>query len=410
MMSKFLPLVLLIMSFHCVNGQTEIPDGKYPYHSYIEWPGQGGLFVNSDPAEKARDYNITFINKEGSLQWQETIYPKTFNTTCIVSKSSNYIYFFDQLKIEKNKLYYHQIYSNGSVKSTSIDFLRDLKQMGYNNPDDAMVQNIINTEKALVFQLLLENSNDKVYDHVLIFLTHHNHRIYSTKMTPTNFNNFKADYTGVPYFAGSGEGVIYFAQLTNAGNSPKVTFFPFNEKGESSNSVTLSIPGFLPLETQFTTYIPDGYNEVKDVPYYSEKLGFAFFTEGEFYFSQISAKENNLILMRYTESGELETIYSSPSFTPEKKRYNSEISLYYSGEEWVIFSKVADKSVMVGVIGEKITTMQADLNPEGHPKFNHSQLQHLEHTDKHLLKTDQGILFLPKNELPKKDNLILKSL
>jgi hypothetical protein len=409
-MYKFLPTVLFILLFHCVNGQVEIPDGKYPYHSFIEWPGQGGLFINSDPAEKARDFNITFVSKDESVQWQETIYPKTFNTTCIVSKTSNYIYFFDQLKIEKNKLYYHQINSNGSVKSTSVDFLRDLKQLGYYNPDEAVVQNIINTEKALVFQLLLENRDDKVYDHVLIFLTHHNHRIYSTKMTPTNFNNFKADYTGVPYFAGSAGGQIYFAQISNAGNSPKVTFFPFDEKGVSSNSATFSIPDYSPLETSFSTYIPDGYNKDQKLPYYSQKLGFAFFTKGEFYFSQINSKENNLIIMRYTESGELETVYSSPSFSPEKKRYTSEMSLYHNEIEWVLFSTVADKSITVCIEGEKITTLPIESNPNEAPKFNHTQLYQTEHSDKHLLKTNRGVLFLPRKELPKKEGLTLKSL
>jgi hypothetical protein len=398
------------LSFHCVIGQVEVPDGKYPYHTYIEWPGNGGLFINSDPTEKARDFNMSFINKNGELQWQETIYPKTFDVTPIVSKASNYLYFFDKLEIEKNKLYYHQINSNGSVKSTSVDFLRDLKQMGYNNPDDALIQNIINTEKALVFQLLLENKSEKVYDHVLVFLTHHNHRIYAVKMTPTNFNNFKADYTGVPYFAGSEGNSIYFAQLSNAGGKPKVTFFPFNEKGSPSNEMTLSIPNYKPLETDFKTYIPDGYNEIKGVPYYSEKLGFAFFSKGHFYFSQINGDNHNLELMRYTEKGEFETVYSSEEFEPEKKRFSVEKSLYFNGAEWVIFASVATKKTMVQILGENITKVSVEKDLGDHPKFNHTQLLKTGHTDKHLLPIEKGMLYLPKKELPKKDNLILKTL
>lgn len=409
-MNKNSLIVLLILSFHCVIGQVDVPEGKYPYHTFIEWPDAGGLFINSDPDERARDFNLTFINSNGELQWQETIYPKTFDVTPVVSSSSNYMYFFDQLKIEKNKLFYHQVNSNGSVKSTSVDFLKDHKQLGYNNPDDAMLQNIINTKKALVFQLLIENKGEKLYDHVLVFLTHNNHRIYSVQLTPTNFSNFKADYTGVPYFAGSDENAIYFAQLTNAGGKPKVTFFPFDEKGVKSNEITLSIPNYNPSEVKFTTFIPDGYNEINDISYYSEKLGFSFFSKGQFYFAQINDKENNLQLMRYTDKGKLETVFSEEAFQPEKKRFSVEVSLYFNGVEWYLFSKVVDKSSMIKVAGEEVKNIPVEKNPENDAKFNHFQLLKSGHRDKYLLPTDKGVLFLKKDELPKKEGVTLNSL
>lgn len=409
-MKKYLFAILVNLSFYCVIGQTEIPEGKYPYHTYIEWPGKGGLFINSDPSEKARDFNMSFINSDGELQWQETIYPKTFSTIPVVSASSNYIYFFDQLEIEKNKLYYHQINSNGSVKSTNIDFLRELKLLGYSTPDDAVVQNIINTEKALVFQLLIENKTEKVFDHILVFLTHHNHRIYTAQLTPTNFANFKADYTGVPYFAGSMGNYIYFAQLTNAGGNPKVTYFPFDEKGKMGNALTLTIPNYKPSTVNFITYIPDGYNEIKGIPYYSEKLGFAFYSEGHFYFSQINAENNNLEIMRYTEKGGFETVFSTPEFQPEKKRFSVEKALYFNGKEWIVCAMVENNANMVQIVGEKINTIACTGSPGATPKYNHAQLMHPKHGDKFLLPTKSGVLFLERKTLPSKDGLTLKSL
>lgn len=403
-MIKIIFVCLLILPFELLIGQVELPEGKFPYNQFVEWPSVGGLFLNHDPSEKARDFNLTFVNAEGKVQWQETIYPKGYDLIPIVSQESNYIYFLDNLEIIKNKLQYHQINKSGSVTSTNIDFLRDLKKFGYNTPSDAIIQNVVNTSSALVIQLLLENKDEKVYDHILFFITHHNHRTYSAKMEPTSFNNLKEENTSTPYFAGSKGSDIYFAQLSSTGSTPKAIFYPFDEKGKKGNEVVLKLKDFKPFETTVNQRTMQGVGEYRKFDYYPKSLGFAFYQEGRFYFAQQSEKSKSLELWQLNDKNNLEKTYSGKVSDVDKRRFDVELSIAYSGKEWVFGSKIHETSAVI-LIQPKGAQ---NLNVESHNvlekgQYNFSIFHHLDFLDNYVLPIEDEKLLLNRSELPNKE-------
>lgn len=395
---------LLLLPFELLIGQIEIPEGKFPYNQFVEWPNVGGLFLNHDPDEKARDFNLTFVNAEGKVQWQETIYPKGYDLIPVVSAESNYIYFLDNLEIQKNKLQYHQINKSGSVTSTNIDFLRDLKKFGYNTPGEALVQNVVNTSSALVIQLLLENKDEKIYDHILFFITHHNHRTYSAKMEPTSFNNLKEENTSTPYFAGSMGDEIYFAQLSSTGSSPKAIFYPFSEKGKKGNEVILKLSDFKPLETSVNQRTMQGVGDYRKFDYYPKNLGFAFYQKGKFYFAQQNEKSKSLEIWTLNDENNLEKTYTGKSSDVDKRRFDVELSFSYSGKEWVFGSKIHETNDIIHIQQKEIKSLVTE-NHEIFEKgqFNFSIFQNLELNDNYVLPTEMGKLLLSHGVLPNKD-------
>src|SRR5690554_7658258 len=92
----FIQIVLFIsfISF----GQIEVTEGKFPFNQILEWPGKGTLLLGNDPTGRTEEINFNLLNHQGEVSWNRSVYPKSNNTSLIVSGMSDYLYFVDDLK------------------------------------------------------------------------------------------------------------------------------------------------------------------------------------------------------------------------------------------------------------------------------------------------------------------------
>lgn len=385
--------------------QIEIPEGKYNYNDIIEWPNTGALIINDEPNFKARDYNLVLVNTKGEVQWQETIYPKKAKPVKIVSGQSNYIYFFDQLEIENARMEYHQINKSGSVKSTNINFLSDLRKFGFTTPDEFEVVNISNTPKALVFQLRFENKSEKQYENILFFLTHHNHRTYPVKLEPTSFEHIKNELESTPYIAGNDDELIYFAKYQKLGARHTFSITGFSAKGDEQKSTTIAIPKLnsLPSSTKSFIFEAAHYQEKKD--YYPSNFGVVLFSSNDFYYVENDSEDLNLKIWKSDADGKLKTVKSTTSATEEKRRINSEITLFKNVDgNWIIRSKIEDDEKNL-ILSEDIVALPVLNIADKRLRDNSSLFKYNQETAKFVLPTSEGKYFFDYNQLGNKENL-----
>lgn len=386
--------------------QVEIPEGNHPYHRVVEWKGVGALFINSDPAERSRDYNLTFVNKGAEIQWQETIYPKTHNPKIIASSASKYIYFFDQLAIEKSQLNYHQVSRAGSVKSTSISFQSDLRKMGFYNPDDFEVVNIINTPSALFVQLRLENKKEDRWENVLFSITHHNHRVYANHLPPTTFDKLKEELESFVYFAGNDENTIYLAKYQKMAKRHTIAFMPFSSKADEKNPFNLQLENYQPLSTTIKYTSLMGANYQEEIDYFSEFGGVGLFQNNNYYYLENNEDKLKLTVFRRDDEGNTITLFSSNQTPKSKRRMTSQLHLIHTGNNWYVESIIENEKALIQLMDEDVEQYE-EFSIKDYNRFieNISLIRYPQKTDNFVLPVEDGVLVFDKNTLGSKDGL-----
>jgi len=382
---------------------VEIPEGNYPYHSIYEWPTVGAFLINSDPDKRARDMNIVLVNTAGEMQWQETFYPKTHEPKLILSEKSSYLYFIDALQLDGNKLHYHQISKGGNVKSTSIDFLTTFEKFGINNPADAVLEDVINTEPALIFQFSFENKSTEQLDHVLVFLTHHNHKHYAIKAKETPLDFIKKGISGHLYYAGSDSHKVYFSNFQKTGSRNTLAFHGFSPKAEADEPQEM----ILTTESVLASNQQMGhFGQVYDTPKYSDFARGIYFDQ-LFYALHFDQIKRSFDIKTYNEKGNVISLVSSSTTAEEKRKYDGTF----------LFSTLNDQLIVSASINEVRSSFkmhQNEVKPidfkgkDDFLKLNHnpSRLFNYREIQSFVLPTTTGILIFDESQLNKKEGLV----
>ena len=335
--------LFFVVFYTCLSfGQVEIPEAKYPFHTVFEWPKVGGLLLNSDPEERFRDHNMYLVNPDGEVQWLATFYPKTFQPYRILSGNSNYVYFLDQLEIENNKISYNQVNKSGGVVSTSVNLQPELRKLGFTNPSLFEIINITNTEGALVLYLRSYVKLDRQYENVLLFITHHNARVYGAVLPRTEAFFIKEKVESFFYYAGSDGGTVYFARYIKSGPRNTIHFIPVNRKGEIKSSVSLTLPTFNTLTTKTSIKNWEGaFHNGKD--YYPDYVGVGLFDQGKFFYVENNAEDLALKVWAMNEKGDLDELLKTTSAVESKRKISSSLDLFHDGTHWVIASQIENE-------------------------------------------------------------------
>jgi hypothetical protein len=381
---------------------VEIPEGKYPYHSIYEWPSVGAFLLNSDPDKLARDMNILLVNTEGEIQWQETFYPKSHDPKLILSDNSSYLYFIDDLELDGNKLHYHQISKGGSVRSTSIDFLTTFKKFGIYDPADAQLEDVINTEPALIFQFSFENKSTEKLDHILLFLTHHNHKQYAIKALETPLDFIKKGISGHLHFAGSDSQKMYFSNFQKTGSRNTLVFHGFSPKAEADapQELILDAESISAKNQQF------GYfGHIYDTPKNREMARGVYFDQ-TFYAFHLNNKTRAFDINTYDNKGNLISLIQNFKSAEEKRKYDGTIFFRTLGDQLFVSAIINEMSTSYKLQeGEaKRIDFQAEesfknLNANPSRLFNYREIQSF------VLPTTTGILIFDESQLNKKAGL-----
>src|SRR5690554_7963648 len=89
--------------------------------------GKGTLLLGNDPTGKTDEINFNLLNHQGEVSWNRSVYPKSNNTSLIVSGMSDYLYFVDDLKPVNNHIRYNQVNQSGSIVPTKFDLLKVIR-------------------------------------------------------------------------------------------------------------------------------------------------------------------------------------------------------------------------------------------------------------------------------------------
>lgn len=383
----------------------EVPEGKYPYSAVYEWYNRGTILINSDPTENARDHNIMFINADAETQWKETFYPKNHNPKLILSHNSNYIYFLEEIGLRGNKVLYHQISKSGSVKSSSFDVLSSFKKLGIYDPSNTDLVDVVNTSEALVFQFIYENKSTKNKDDILVFLTHHNHKIHVVKALETPLELMKKDIAGALHFAGCKNETIYFSNYQKVGNRPAIVFHGFSVKAEPKDPEAMILENVNALPVDFEvldlsgkSYIEQGLNSV---------FGVGVVVNNAFHFLYHDTKKRTFEVLSYDEKGNLVQVMSTPSpVAEEKRKYNSK--LYYVEIENQLFgiAELNEVSTAFLIGKEKNEFQQWDLGRLKRVSTNPSRILAVTKNDDFIHRSTSGFFTFDIHQLGKSNNVV----
>lgn len=390
--------------------QIEVPKGDYPFHTIVEWPNVGVVLMGNDPEESKRDYNLTLVNLDGEVQWKEKFYPKSPTPKYIAGISSGYIYFFDDFEIERTSMEYHQISKSGSVISSSVNFLQSFKKFGYNDPSDADLIDIINTPSALVFQFSFKNKDEKQFDNILIFLTHHNHRIYPVSISPTPFSSLKDELIEQPYYAGGKKDEVYFASYQKKGVKNRIVFTQFTSKGEPKGKVILPLSNFSPVHSNIKPMHFSASYYLHDESK-MEIAGRGVFFNDRFYYFENNLENLCLIIWSMGENGKVQKRNDCKLKADDKRKNDGELLVYHLNNSFIVKSTLNNLSSLVKVNETSVETRYKDeidgINEED-LLYNPSLINFQEQPNEFVIHLNEKNYSFDKNQLGQHKNLIFE--
>lgn len=331
-LSLFLPFV--------VGAQLKVNPGKFPVEETKEWPGKGTLLIAPDPSKRTQEISLGLLNYEGNVQWNKSIYPKSKATHLILSASSDYIYFVDDLKLDGNFIKYNQINQSGSVIPTRFDMLPVIRKHRYTTPGDLELKEIVNTPKALVFYFQLPVKDKGIIENFFVTITHHNNRVYHCLAPAFDMESYSKNEEDDYVFAGAEEDRIYFSRYGKEGHANTVGFFSFTSKAEEIETISTRPLGLNALNSEVNFVDLSGtYYLKKETKTNTFAQGKGIFFEGAYYYAVNDGKEGCLKIYGQNSKGEYVSLTECQNKAELKRRNSSSLSfihidksLYVSGE------------------------------------------------------------------------------
>lgn len=361
--------LLTTFSFYA---QIEVPKGKYPFNKVIEWPQHGSVLLSNDPSGSTTDLYVSFLNHEGAAAWAKAIYPSSKSPKLILSAHSDYLYFIDNFKPEKNFIKYNQINRSGNVVSTKFDMLKVIRSHGYRTPDDLELKEIVNTSKALVFYFQLPIKKEGIIENFFVTVTHHNNRMYHYKGPVTDTDLLKKGVQGPILFAEKNNSITTFSYRTNKKDATLINFFSFDEKAnpKEDREYQLKIPAIEAYTSKMQPLALNGSSYFSDKEA-AEAIGKGVSFNDKYYYLYNDADKNCLKIVGLSQRKMIEPLNKCKSSDSPSRRPNSSITYFEMDKELYIFSKIDDHfmSYKIGKKGIEELNLQKDelenvrLNP-----------------------------------------------
>lgn len=372
-------IVFSVLFFYSsIWAQITMEKGKFPFTKVVEWPNRGTLFMGDDPTGNTNEKNISFFNNQGRLDWNKSIYPGLDNTHLILSGSSNYIYFVDDLKLYNDRtIRYNQMNISGSIEHTDFNVLTLLKKIGFYNSSSITLTNIVNTSKALVFYFQLPLKDKGVVQNIFITITHHNNRAYILKGPPTELMALEEGLATPFNFAGADSTSICFSRVLTQKGKGDVEFAVFSPKAKARVGHTYTIPEMQPITSIIYPASFNGLyylNDEQKQPFYSKGKG--IYIKGHFYYVANDAKDRGVKIYGIDENGKFEQLNNNTEKGKVQKKYkNAKLTFVPWEDKIFIGSELADNNTVyrLGIKGlQKINSADFDFHKV---QFNPSVLQ-----------------------------------
>lgn len=413
-MKNNIPTILTICLFLsivcCSNAQIEVEKGKSSFHSIVEWKDIGTLLMNSDPKDRTRDFEIVLLNNEGEVNWRKTIYPSHSMPSLILSESSNYIYFVDHFKVIDSKFSYNQLNRSGSVVSTKFDLLKIIRSYGYTIPDELVVEEIVNTPKALVFHFSLEVKEKNIIENFFVTITHHNNRVYHSQGPNTHPDLLDDEREGLFTYAGADEENIYFSRLVKQGGGKRIHFYPISPKAEKGNEYSFSLTSdFAPIQSEVTNNNLCGSYHQKQLNKKSlTRLAIGIYNNNRFYVAANDSKDRCLKIYGANKDGEISILNECKNPAKESRRYEAKITWLENLGRLIVIGSIEDSNSSAIIDGSTVESIEKDKLNVDRLQINPSVFTLENKTTNFVHLVSDQIFFFDYNQLGNEGNAIFK--
>jgi hypothetical protein len=241
-MKKTLLLFSLILGISSFAQQFEMPAEQYPFYSIVEWKGMGAMLMSQDPLGNSKKINLTLAGNATTSIWQQGFNPDDKDFYYIASENARYVYFMDNLQLKEGKTFFHQLNSNGNVKSTSVSLTSAIKKLGAFDPLELELMDIVTTDKALVHIFRYHDVKAKKYVEIATFITHHNMLPYSAILGEVSELSLKEGNYGMWKYVGFTDDQIVFAARDFQNKKNGWTVMNFTSKGAMTEAKFIEAP------------------------------------------------------------------------------------------------------------------------------------------------------------------------
>jgi hypothetical protein len=398
----FFLFLSIIWSSHA---QIEIEKGKSPFHSVVEWKNKGTLLMNSDLKDRSRDYEIVLIDNKGEVSWRKTIYPNHSMPSLILSESSNYIYFVDHFEVIDSKFSYNQINQSGSVVSTHFDLLKIIRSYGYTIPDDLVVEEIVNTPKALVFHFSLEVQEKNIIENFFVTITHHNNRVYPFQGPNTHPDLLDDEREGLFTFSGADEENIYFSRILKQGGGKRIHFYPISPKAEKGNEYSFAMTSdFSPIQSEVVNNNLCGSYYQKSMT----RLAIGIYNNNRFYAAANDSKDRCLKVYGADQDGEITTLNECKNPAEESRKYDAKLIWFENLNRLIVLGTIEDSKSAAIIDGSDVESIEKDELNVDRLQINPSAFALENKTTNFVHLVDDQIFFFDYKQLGSEGNVIFK--
>lgn len=403
-------LVVCLTSVWSLSAQIVIEKGKSPFHSIVEWKNKGTLLMNSDPKDRTRDYEIILVGNNGEVDWRKTIYPSHSMPSLILSQSSNYIYFIDHFKVIDSKFSYNQLNQSGSVVSTKFDLLQIIRSYGYTIPDELVVEEIVNTPKALAFHFSLEVKEKNIIENFFVTITHHNNRVYHSQGPPTHPDLLDDGREELFTYSGADEENIYFSRIVKQGGGKRIHFYPISPKAEKGNEYSFSLTSdFAPIRSEvINNNLCGSYyqNKLNDKSLY--RLAIGLYNNNRFYVAANDEKDRCLKVYGANTEGEITVLNECKNPASESRKYEAKLTWLENLNKLIVIGSIEDNRSAAMIEGSTVESVDKDILNVDRLQINPSVFALENKTTNFVHLVNDQTFFFDYNQLGQERDVIFK--
>lgn len=351
---------ICLTSVCSLSAQVEIEKGKSPFHSIVEWTNKGTLLMNSDPKNRTRDYEIVLVDNNGEIDWRKTIYPSHSKPSLILSQSSNYIYFVDHFEVIDSKFSYNQLNQSGSVVSTNFNLLQIIRSYGYTIPDELVVEEIVNTPKALAFHFSLEVKEKNIIENFFVTITHHNNRVYHSQGPATHPDLLDDGREELFTYSGADEENIYFSRIVKQGGGKRIHFYPISPKAVKGNEYSFSLTSdFAPIRSEvIDNNLCGSYYQNKLNDKSLNRIAIGLYNNNRFYVAANDEKDRCLKIYGANKEGDITVLNECKNPAKESRKYESKLIWFENLNRLIVVGAIEDATSAAIIDGSTVESVE----------------------------------------------------
>jgi hypothetical protein len=399
-----------LTSVWSLSAQVEIEKGKSPFHSIVEWTNKGTLLMDSDPKNRTRDYEIVLVGNNGEVEWRKTIYPSHSMPSLILSQSSNYIYFVDHFEVIDSKFTYNQLNQSGSVVSTKFDLLQIIRSYGYTIPDELVVEEVVNTPKALAFHFSLEVKDKNIIENFFVTITHHNNRVYHSQGPATHPDLLDDGREELFTYSGADGENIYFSRIVKQGGGKRIHFYPISPKAEKGNEYSFSLTSdFAPIRSKvINNNLCGSYYQNKLNDKSLNRLGIGIYNNNRFYVVANDEKDRCLKVYGANKDGDIAVLNDCKNPAKESRKYEAKLTWIENLNKLIVIGSIEDAKSAAIIDGSSVKSIVKDALNVDRLQINPSVFALENKTTNFVHLVNDQTFFFDYNQLGEEGNVMFK--